>query len=264
MRAVERVLNILESFLNEEGKIGLVELANLSKLNITTTHRIASILVKRGYLNQHYKRGKYSLSLKLLEFRPFIETVTTIGNIAFPFLVELNKKVNESVIVAVLDRNEAVNIEHIESSQNLRFISRVGARLPLHASALGKALLAHVPENELEEFLANNELTHFTENTISAPNILRGELATIRRDQIAVNQEEMQLGVKCVASPIKDGSGKVVAALSISGPSARLNSDRMQELKSLVKNCGLEISKALGYRHDKPMWPSDLRRERIR
>lgn len=247
MRATERVLNTLESFLKQEGEIGLVELANLSKLNIATTHRVASILVKRGYLNQHKKRAKYSLSAKLLEFTPFIKSITKIADIAFPFLVELNKQVNESVIVSVLDRNEAVNIEHVDSSQNLRFTSRAGARLPLHSTAVGKILLADMTEEELEKFLDNKGLTYFTENTITDPDRLRAELAAIRREEIAMNEEETELGVKCIASPIKDGSGKVVAAVSISGPSARLNSYRMGEFEYLVRNCGLKISKALGY-----------------
>jgi len=247
MKAAERVLDTLESFLKQEGEIGLVELANLSKLNISTTHRIASILVKRGYLNQHNKRAKYSLSAKLLEFTPSIKSITKIADIAFPFLVELSKQINESVIVSVLDRNEAVNIEHVECSQNLRFTSRVGARLPLHSTAVGKILLAYMTEKELEKFLDSKGLTYFTENTITDPDRLRAELAAIRREEIAMNEEESELGVKCVASSIKDGSGKVVAAVTISGPSARLNSHRVRELKCLVKNCGLKISKALGY-----------------
>lgn len=247
MRAAERVLNILESFLNEEGEIGLVELANLSKLNISTTHRIASSLVKRGYLNQPNKRAKYSLSMKLLEFTPFIENIERIADIAFPFLVELNKQVNESIVVSVLDRNEAINIEHVECRQNLRFTSRLGARLPLHSTAVGKILLAGMTEEELEKFLHSKELTRFTENTITDPDRLRAELATIRREEIAIGEEEFELGVICVASSIRDGSGKVIAAVVASVPSARLNSNRMQELKCLVRSCGLKISKALGY-----------------
>jgi len=247
MKATERALDILESFLKQEGEIGLVELANLSKLNISTTHRIASSLVKRGYLNQQNKRAKYSLSAKLLEFPPFVKNITKIADIAFPFLVELSNQVNESVVVSVLDRNEAVNIEQVECRQNLRFTSRVGARLPLHSTAAGKILLAHMTGEELEKFLHSKELTCFTENTITDPNRLRAKLATIRREEIAINEDEFELGVKCVASSIKDGSGKVVAAVTVSGPSARLNSHRVREFRYLVKNCGLEISKALGY-----------------
>lgn len=261
MNAAERVLDILESFLKEEGEVGLVELANLSKLNISTTHRIASSLVKRGYLNQPNKRAKYSLSAKLLEFTPFIKNIVRIADVAFPFLVELNKQVNECVAVSVLDRNEVVKIEHVECRQNLRFASPLGTRLPLHCTASGKTLLAGMTEEELEKFLHSKELTRFTENTITDPNRLRAELATIRRKGIAISEEELYLGVTCVASPIKDGSGKVIAVVTASVPSSRFNSHRMSELRYLVNNCGLKISKALGYHSGAVHPPKEVRNE---
>ena len=247
MIVTERVIDILESFLKEEGEVGLAELANLSKVNISTTHRIVSSLVKRGYLNQPNKRAKYSLSVKLLEFTPFIKDIDRIADVAFPFLVKLNKQVNESIALSVLDRNEVVKIEHVECRQNLRFASPLGTRFPLHCTASGKTLLAGMSEKEVENFLQSKELTRFTENTITNPDRLRAELATIRREGIAVSEKELDLGVTCVAAPIKDGSGKVIAVVTASAPSSRFNSQRISEVRCLMENYALKISKALGY-----------------
>lgn len=247
MKTVQKVLSLFEVFLKHPGEIGIVELANLSRLNVSTAHRIASALIKAGYLNQHQKREKYSLSPKLLEFSIIIKREVKIGDVAYPFLVELNKAVNESANLSILDRNEAVNIVHVESSHDLRITIQVGARIPLHCTAAGKVLLAHMPEKELAKFLKSKGLLYHTENTTIDVDRLKEELFIIKRDGIAIDNEEYELGVKCVGAPVRNNNGDVVAAVSISEPSARLNSSRLQELKSLVVTCGLEISRAMGY-----------------
>ncbi len=248
MKTAERVLDVLESFLKQEGEIGVSELAVLSNLNVSTTHRIASILVKRGYLKQLKKGAKYALSPKLLEFNLFITNVVKIGEIAFPFLLQLNKQINESVNLAVLDRDEAVNIEHVESSHSLRSTTQIGTHVPLHSTAIGKVLLAYMPDEEVEKFFNGRKLKALTENTITKPGRLREELPHIKREGIAIDDEENGLGVRCVASPIKDIKGDVIATISVSGPSVRLNNRRMQELMSLVHTYAMDISRTIGYR----------------
>jgi len=248
MQTVEKAFDILEVFLKQEGEMGIAALANLSRLNISTAHRITSTLVKRGYLNQRQKRGKYYLGPRLLEFGSIVKRRMKIRDRALPFLQELNKMVDESINLAILDANEAVYIEQIESNHNLRIFTEVGNRVPLHCTGVGKVFLAHMGEAEVERFLNSKALPYYTENTITDFSQLKKQLLIVRREGIAEDDEEMEVGVRCVASSVKDCDGNVVAAISVSGPSARLSGKRVAELKLLVKRCGLQISRAMGYR----------------
>jgi len=233
--------------LKQEGEIGVSELARLSGLNVSTTYRIASTFVKRGYLSRRQPRGKYSIGLKLVEFGSAVKRTIKVRDMALPVLERLNEIAGESVNLAVLDSNEAVYIEHIESHYDLRMFTEVGNRVPLYCTGVGKVLLAYRGEEEVEQYLNGHNLTSYTKNTITDIAKLRSELAAVRREGIAVDDEEKELGVKCVATPVKDRNGNVVAALSVSGPSARLTSGKVRKLKSLVKDFGLEISRKMGY-----------------
>ena len=247
MKTVEKTVDILEAFLKYEGEVGVAELARLVGLNISTAHRIISTLVKRGYLNQQQKRGKYSLAPKFLEFSNVVRQRMKIGEIALPFLDKLNKTINESVKLGVLDRDEVVCIDEIESSLQLRIFTKVGTRFPLHCTSAGKVFLAYMSEEEVERYVKSKGLPYHTDNTIREYSKLKEELLTIRREGMAMDREEFDLGVKCISAPVKDGNGNLVATVTVSGPSTRLNKHRMQEIKVLVMDCSSEISKAIGY-----------------
>jgi len=248
MKTIEKALDILEVFLKQKDEIGIVELANLSGLNVSTVHRIASTLVKRGYLNQQQRGEKYSLSPKLLQFSNIMRKWIKIRDVSLPFLYKLNKIIDENVNLAILNADGAIFIESIESGHYLRTFPQLGAKEPLHCTGVGKVFLAHMRDEELERFLNEKGLPRYTENTITDVSKLKQELSIIKREGTAVDNEEFESGVKCVASPIKNVDGNVVAAVSISGPSTRLSSERVQELKSLVKSCTLEISQAIGHK----------------
>jgi len=250
MQRLEKALDLLEVFLRQEGEIGISELARLSGLNVSTAYRIASTLVKRGYLSQSQSRGKYSIGLKLVEFGSAVKRAIRVREVALPVLERLNEIAEESVNLAVLDANEAVYIEHIESHYDLRMFTEVGNRVPLYCTGVGKVLLAYRGEEEMERYLNGRHLTPYTRNTITDIGKLRRELATIRREGVAIDNEEKELGVKCVAAPVRDQDGNVVAAVSISGPSARLTSGKVRKLKSLVRDFGREISRKMGYQGD--------------
>jgi len=256
MKTIEKTLDILEVFLKQKGEIGIVELGNLSGFNISAVHRIASTLVRRGYLSQQRKGEKYSLSPKLLQFSSVIRERMKIGDVALPYLLKLNKLVDETVNLAVLDDNGAVFIEVVESSHYLRTFPQLGAKEPLHCTGVGKVFLAHLRDEELERFLNSKGLPDYTENTITDVSKLKQELSIIKREGTAIDNEEFEPGVKCVASPIKDANGNVGAAVSISAPSARLHSERVEELKPLVKSCALEISQAMGYVGERSSLPA--------
>ena len=247
MSTIGKALDILEIFLKRDDEIGLSELASLCGLNITTTHRIVHTLVKRGYLNQKQKRQKYSLSTKFLQYGNVITKRMKIRDIASPILDALSKMAGESVNIAILDRNEAVYIEHIETSKSLRIFTQVGNRVPLYCTGMGKVFLAYMNCDELDKALNSNDMLPHTVNTITDVNRLKRELEQVKQEGFAVDNEEMEIGVKCIASPVKNSTGDVLAAISVSGPTARLSNKRVDEIKPLVKSCALEISRALGY-----------------
>jgi len=250
MKTVEKTIDILEAFLKNETEMGIAELAELSKLNISTAYRIASTLVRRGYLYQIHKRGKYFISPKFLEFVNIIRRQMKIGDVAVPHLKKLHQVTEESVNLAILDADEAVCIEQIESSQNLRFSTKLGTRFPLYCTGLGKVFLAYMGEEGMEKYIKSKGLPYRTENTITDHARLKEELAIIRREGITVDNEEFEVGVICIGAPIFDGYGDVIGAFNISGPAARLHGSRLEELKSLVKNCSLEVSE----KYKKPVW----------
>ena len=247
MTTIGKALDVLEIFLARDDDIGLSELASLSGLNIATTHRIVFTLVKRGYLNQKQKRQKYSLSTKFLQYSNVLSRRMKIRDIAFPIVDALNKMVGESVNIAIMDRNEVVYIEHIETNKSLRIFTQVGNRVPLYCTGVGKIFLAHMDDDELQKALTITELLPQTINTVTDIERLKQELALVKTESVATDNEEMEIGVKCIASPVKNSAGSVVAAISVSGPTARLSNKRVNEIKTLVKSCAVEVSRALGY-----------------
>jgi len=216
-------------------------------MNVSTVHRAVMTLVRRGYLNQRQKRQKYSLGTKFLQFSQVLGQRMKIRDVAYPILDGLNKMVGESVNIAILDQIQVVYIEHIESSKSLRIFTHVGNRVPLHCTGVGKVFLAHMNDEELEKVLNGKDLPSYTKNTITDVSKLKHSFNIIRQEGIATDDEEMEIGVRCIASPIKNSNGSVIAAISVSGPSARLSTKRVQEIKPLVKSCALEISRAMGY-----------------
>ena len=246
MKTIHKAFDVLELFLDRD-EIRLADLASLTGMNVSTAHRVVISLVKRGYLVQRQKRQKYSLGTKVLQFSHVLSKRMKIKDVAFPILDGLNKVVGESVNIAILDRNEAVYIEHIESKQDLRIFTQIGNRVPLHCTGVGKVFLAYMNEEELEKALNGKGLHAYTQNTVTDATKLKQDLAVVRQEGIGTDDEEREIGVKCIASPIKNDIGSIIATLSVSGPSVRLSSKRIQEMRPLIRSCALEISRAMGY-----------------
>ncbi len=246
METVKKAINVLEILLNQEEGIGLSELAGLAGLNVSTTYRLVSALASKGFVTQPYRRGKYSLGPRFLEFSRAYMRKIKVREVAKPFMESLHRAVGESINLAILESGEAVYIEHIRSDHNLRMFTELGSRGPLHCSGVGKIFMANMTGDEISTF-KNTLLRKYTDNTKTSLTELEPEMATIRQNGFAIDNEERELGVRCVAAPIKGADGRVIAALSISGPSIRLSKKRVRELGVLLKGYGLEISRAMGY-----------------
>jgi len=242
---IDKAFEILDIFVKRPGEYGIVELANLTHLTVSTTHRIVAILLKRGFLFQKEKRGKYSLGYKFLEYSASVKKSVKIRDIVLPYLEKLALEVGESVNMAILDRDSAIYIDHIESNKTLRTFTAEGNRVPLHCTGVGKIFLSNMSDNEIKTTVKT--LPGFTETTITTYRNLKRELKSVREQGIAFDNGEMEKGVRCLAAAVHDWDGKVIAAISVSGPESRLNDTQMKKIQPKVIKCSEQISRAMGY-----------------
>lgn len=247
MSTVDKALDILEAFFKSKEEVGLDELAKITGLNRTTVHRLNSILVKRNYLYQKNKGGKYSLGFKFFQYSNVANTTTSIKTKALPYLHNLCNEISETVNMAMLDGVTPVAVAVVAAERILQVVPGMVSRYPLHCTAIGKIFLADMTEERINNIIKIIRPDAYTENTITDIDRLNKEIEIIRRDGIAFDDEEYLLGVRSAAAPVKDENGNVLAAISFAGPSARISKSRMIQLAPMVKSCALDISLSLGY-----------------
>jgi DNA-binding IclR family transcriptional regulator len=255
MKSLSKALDILELFWRHQDEISLTEMSALSGYNKTTIYRIVSTLVKRGYLQQEKRRGKYSLGTVFLEFSGIIKGKVKIRDIAIPHLIELSRLVNESVLIAVWDGKDGVFTEtfHETSYSNgpLKVIPEEGTSIPLHCTSMGKIIIANMTGDEFDRYFKDKKLESRTPNTVVDINVLRQQLLNIKREDIAYDDEEYSLGVRGVSSGIRNDHGKIVGAICIIGPSVRLSLATLKNLAPTVQKYAMRISRELGYHGSK-------------
>ena len=239
------LLRFVERLFQKEGDINITEVCYFGEQNVSTLHRIVSILINGGYMNQEEKRSESCLGLRALGFSKSICRRLIVRDVGFPSMQQLGKLAQEDISLSILDKNEAVCIELIKAPHNLRTPVELGSRVPLHCTVVGKIFLAHMGNEIRERLLITKGLPRYTQNTIIDRVELEKELIIVKEKGIAIDNEEMEIGVRCVASAVKDYAGDVVAAVNISVPTTRLGNRRMQRLTHLMKECALEISNGL-------------------
>jgi DNA-binding IclR family transcriptional regulator len=204
-----------------------------------------------GYIRQDTSTKNYFLGLKLLELGNLVTHQLDIVKIAKPLLKNLAEQSGETIHMATLEKNEIVYIDKLESEQNtggLKMASRVGSRNPAYSCAVGKMLLAYLPEDVLKRLIQETKLIKRTNNTIIEPGQLMEHLKIVKNQGYAIDDEENELGIRCIAAPLFDAKGNPVSAVSISGPAFRVTKRSIQDtLKKEVKSVALEISHLLGF-----------------
>lgn len=248
VQSVDRAFDILEA-LRDEGEIGLVALSKKVGLNKSTVHRLLNTLIYRDYVNQNSENNKYKLTFKFLEIGNNCLNSLNIVSIAKPHIKKLSDKTNEVVHLVLIEKNEIVYIDKIESNNTIRMHSYIGKRIPIYSTAVGKAYMAHLTK---DEFLAmwgtmKNNFIKLTENTIISKENMMKELDNIRDIGFAIDNEENEEGVICVAAPIFNYDESIKYAISISTPEMRIDEDKIKYFGKLVKETAKEISKDLGY-----------------
>jgi IclR family transcriptional regulator, KDG regulon repressor len=248
VQVLDRAINILEFIGKQDtGEAALPELSAAMKLHKTTTHRIAQVLESRGLLRRRPESNAYRLGLHLYDLGCHALDHVNIRDEARPLMTRLAFEVGETVHLALLDRNDVLYIERVEAQRSLTMGSKLGARNPVYCTALGKVILAYSLETEVDQVLGNCRLEARTRNTITNVLALKRELERIRDRGYAIDDEEIEVGVRCVSAPILNSSQRAVAAMSISGPSSRVTPDRFQVIGQAILKAAREISNRLGH-----------------
>ncbi|PLX89048.1 MAG: IclR family transcriptional regulator [Desulfuromonas sp.] len=248
IQAVSHALDLLEQFHDDVDELGVTELSKRLKLHKNNVFRLLATLESRGYIEQNKATENYRLGLKALELgQTFIKQMGLLRQ-AKPILEEMVEKSNETSYVAIFKDNHIVYLDVVETNLTVRVVSRVGSRLPAYCTASGKIHMAYMTEEELEALLPSQEFIQHTPTTITSIDKLKADLATIREKGYAIDDEELDPGVRCVAAPIRDYTRRIVGAVSVSGPSMRFGDDRIeQELIPLVLQASTDLSTRLGF-----------------
>ena len=247
IKVLDKSLSVLELLLQKGSSMNMTELSEKLGFYPSTIHRILDTLKHRGYVEQDPHTQKYQLGLKALELGMAKLHQMDMVREATPYLKELVNQCNETVHLGVLEAGEVLYSAKEESSQTIRMISYVGKRAPLHCTGLGKVLLAYLPEKERKRILFRKVLPRLTENTITDKRELEKELNKVREQGFALDREENEKDIRCVAAPIRNYQGEVIAALSISSPIFRLDKNVQNNLKEALLEISKKISKRLGY-----------------
>jgi DNA-binding IclR family transcriptional regulator len=247
LSSVATAVRLLKVFSEEGVELGISALAKRLGVAKSTAHRLAVTLVSEGMLEQDRDSGKYRLGIALFRLGALVRQRMDVSNEAKPFLYGLREKTNESVHLAILDGVEIMYVYNLESTQAIRMRSDIGVRKPAYCTAEGQALLAFRPDDVVEAVVAAG-LGPRTPQTITDAAALREAFATIRRRGCAIEDEESEVGMRAIASPIRDDSGEVIAAVGVAGPVTRLSKRTIAAFVPHVIETAEAISRRLGYR----------------
>jgi len=242
LSSVKKALELLDHFTVERPELGLAEISREVDAHKSSVFRVLTTLEAAGFLEKDPQSGKYRLGLKILDLAGRVWGRHDIRQIASPYMDELARETGEVSHLAVLDGVDIVYLEKRGQGQILTVATRVGGRNPAYASSMGKVLLADLSESELKTVVGRGKLKKLTPNTITEMPRLMEELARIREQGFALDNEENFPGIRCVGAPIRDAGGRVVAAVSVTVPVQRMNDERVRELWRLVTNTARMIS----------------------
>lgn len=250
VKSLGRALGLLDILGRNGSECSLREIAQASKLPPSTVHRLLASLQRRGFVVQNQVTSNYTLGENLILLGRKAEKQRDVRNLARPFLEKLAHATSETVNLTTLMGNSVVQLDHVDSPNILKVNWDSGQQFPVYASASGKVFLAHLHKEEREQILKSLRFERFTRRTVVDAKKTRAELELVRRRGYAIDDAEREEGVRCISAPIFNSIGRVVAAVSVSGPSLRLSLAKLEALADSVRGTASLISTALGYHAD--------------
>ena len=249
VQSLERALTLLNVLSEYPDGIQITRLSEQVGLSKSTTHRLLSTLLHMNYVVKDEETEKYKLGFQLIYLSRNILNSIDVIQIAKPFLEKLSQDVNETIHLCIDDKGEVMYIDKIESNQTIRMFSRIGSRAPMYCTGVGKVLLSGMTEEAYQKTVSGMDFIARTPKTITSLEALAQEVATVKKQGYALDNIENEEGIRCIAAPIYDYQGKIIASFSISGPSNRITMERVQdELVRKIRETALNISRQLGYR----------------
>ena len=234
IQVADRLFGAME-LLAENGDAGVMEVSTALGLNKSTAHRVLNSLIYMGYARQNEETGRYEPSLKVVDLANQVMKHVDIVQVVRPYLRRLMELTDETVHFVERDGADAVYIDKVESYRNgIQMVSRIGSRIPLYCSGVGKAIAAELDEHEVEEIWNRSRILPLTPYTITDFEAFRRELSEIRERGYALDNEENENGVRCIAVSLKDYTGRVKYAFSISAPVSRMDNERIRQLAGYV------------------------------
>jgi IclR family KDG regulon transcriptional repressor len=247
VRALDKALEILEHLSQLTEEIDLAALARRTLIPKSTLLRLLNTLKSHNLIQQNHKSQKYQLGWALIYLGKVASGYYTLPNIVRPYLEQLAQKTGETANLAVLTDGHATYVDQVISSSIIRGVPHIGSKLRLYCTSAGKVFLSALNGEELAGFLKTTALEKKTEKTITAAAELMGEIRRVRERGYAVDDEETEIGGRCVAAPVLDKSGETVAAITIVGPTTRIRKEDFGRLSALVREAAAQVSSALGY-----------------
>jgi len=246
LSSVAAAIKLLKAFTEDETEFGISGLAKRLGLAKSTIHRLTTTLVADGLLEQDPQSGKYRLGIALFRLGALVRRRMDVSNEARPFLFDLRKKTNETVHLAILDGTEIMYVYYLESTQAIRMRSDLGGRKPAYCTAEGQAILAFGPSDVVDR-VTRGGLRARTPQTITDAGKLAKALALVRQRGYAMDDEESEIGMRCIAAPIRNDGGEVVAAVGVAGPVSRLTKKTLASFAPHVIGTAAAISARIGH-----------------
>jgi DNA-binding IclR family transcriptional regulator len=246
--SVDRTIAILEAVASRAAGMSNAEISRKLDIPKSSASYILRALEKHGYLRRQRETGKYRLGLKILNLGRGALSGVDVREVALPIMRQLVEHVHITSHMAILDGTQAVYVERVESPGFIKMDTWIGRRMEVYSTSVGKALAAHLPEEQVQAILHERGMKRRTPTTITNPTRFLRELELVRERGYAFDDEENSVGVRCVAAPVFNAAGEIEAALNITGTTQQVNKETLPRIIDLVKESARRISTQLGYR----------------
>lgn len=247
VQSLDRAIDIIEKLVESKQGLGVTQISDSTGLHKSTVYRLLSTLNYRGFVKKDTENNKYTIGLKLFEIGSKVLNNLDLRTESKPYLMDLMNRTGETIHLGVMNNYEVVYIDKVEGTETIGMTSKIGRRVPAHCTSLGKTILAYSNEEYVDELLEKKGLPRYTAQTIVEPQKLKEHLKEIKKKGYAVDDEEQELGIRCIAAPIFNYNGEVMASFSISGPASRMSEERVENLSNLITRFADKISSEFGY-----------------